>query len=448
MNEILTKAPACTALRNGVELYTLQTHRFKTARLTVALALPAEEEAAMLYSLVLGVMRRGSEAYPSLAALNRRLDELYGTTLTVRNFLHGDTHVLALTAEMLEDDFLPPSHGGTMRLLESVAEVMADMLLHPLTDEQGLLRSEAVEAEKVTQCDSIRAEANDPRTYAAMRFRRLMCEGEPHGITLGGTVEAVEATTPADVTRAWHRILSEAACTVFYVGRATADRVCEALLNSLGDWTPTPVAVPQTRLHKAPDTPRRVEEERPVGQGRLCMGWTVNTAAATLDRAAGDDAPMTVFNEIMGPMQGSLLFAYLREELGLCYECSSSFDLTKGIFSVACGIRSDRVEEAETAARYVLDGVITHGISQARVDLAVTSLLNGYRQIPDSPAAMENFWLRGVLDQWMETPARRMERISAVTAEDVTRVAASLLPDTVYFLKGTLPADEWEEDDL
>ena len=41
-----------------------------------------------------------------------------------------------------------------------------------------------------------------------------------------------------------------------------------------------------------------------------------------------------------------------------------------------------------------------------------------------------------------------MERIASVTAEDVQRVAASLLPDTVYFLKGTLPDDEWEEDDL
>lgn len=443
MNDILTQKPHRTVLRDGVELYTLQTHRFKTARLTLSLALPAEEEAAMLYSLVLGVMRRGTEGSPSLAHLNRRLDELYGTTLTVRNFLHGDTHVLALTAEMLEDDFLPPNHRGVMQVLEEVVAVLSDMVLHPLTDENGCLRATAVAAEKVTQCDSIRAEVNDPRTYAAMRFRRLMCAGEPHGISLGGTVETVEAATPADVTHAWQRMIRDAACTFFYVGRAPATRVADVIARAFEGWMPHPVAVPPTLLHQPPATPRRVEEERPIGQGRLCMGWTVDAA----DHAAHDDVSMMVFNELMGPMQGSLLFAHLREELGLCYECTSSFDLSKGIFSVICGIRSDRVAEAEAAVCRVLAGVVSHGVSAEQVRPAITSLMNGYRQIPDSPAAMENFWLRGILNGCMETPASRMERLAAVSADDVWKVAERLIPDTVYFLKGTRPDEAWDEED-
>ena len=121
---------------SAITLHHTRTDRFKTARLSLFTVLPADERLSPLVTLLYGILRRGSESYPRLALLNQRLDELYGTTLTIRNYLHGDRHVVCYTAEMLESAFLPP-HDAHMDVLGGVMELLADMILRPLRDESG-----------------------------------------------------------------------------------------------------------------------------------------------------------------------------------------------------------------------------------------------------------------------------------------------------------------------
>ena len=173
--------------------------RFKTARLSLVWVFPADRVESPLTTLLCGIFRRGSESYPRLALLNRRLDELYGTTLTVRNYLHGDRHVVCYTADMAEQAFLLPADAHT-DIPGGVTELLADMILRPLTDENGILRADNVEKEKQTLCDSIRAQRNDTRAFAGNRLREIMCKDEPYGISIDGTVEQVMAMTPEEVT--------------------------------------------------------------------------------------------------------------------------------------------------------------------------------------------------------------------------------------------------------
>ena len=79
-----------TPLNPAATLRHTRDTRFKTARLSLVWVFPADAEASPLTTLLFGIYRRGSEKYPRLALLNRRLDELYGTTLTIRNYLYGD----------------------------------------------------------------------------------------------------------------------------------------------------------------------------------------------------------------------------------------------------------------------------------------------------------------------------------------------------------------------
>ena len=162
---MMTPTPVRIPLSDAVTLYAIQTDRFKTARLSIYTMMPADEVQSPLGTLLFGILRRGTQKYPRLSLLNRRLDELYGTTLTLRNFLRGDDHVLSFTAEMLSDAYTFSGDNGN--ILEGTMEVMAEMLLHPLRDMQGLLRRDTVEAEVISMIDGIRAEVNDPRTYAA-----------------------------------------------------------------------------------------------------------------------------------------------------------------------------------------------------------------------------------------------------------------------------------------
>ncbi len=430
-------------LAAAIPLCHIGTSRFKTARLTFLSVRPADAAESPLATLYYGILRRGSEEYPRLALLNRRLDELYGSTLTIRNYIHGDEHIISFTAEMLADDYRLPGDTET-DILDGVMELLSDMLLHPLRDENGLLRTEAVEAEKQSLADSLRSISNDTRTFAADRFRRLMCEGEPYGISIGGTPEEVAQITPAAVTAHGEHHMSAACCAVFYAGAASVDTVVALWNRHFSAWHP--IAAPRTETcpHPIPVMPKRGEDSRPVAQGKLCIGWSCG------ERCAGSElgrvAAWMVCNELFGVMPTSLLFRHVRETLGLCYYCESALDLSKGILWVSSGIRSDTRDEAESAIRETFARLQAGDFEPADVETAKLTLLDSYRQIEDSQGAMESFIIRQMLDGTDHTPEAYMQAIAAITPADVVAEARRFCPDTTYFLRGTASAAAGEED--
>lgn len=418
--------------------------RFKTARLSLFTVMPAHPDGSPLTTLLFGIYRRGSEHYPRLALLNRRLDELYGTTLTIRNYLHGDSHVVVYTAEMPEQAFLPLSDSH-MDILGGVMELLADMILRPLRDGDGCLRRAAVEAEKTALCDSLRSLRNDTRAYAGNRLREIMCAGEPYGLSIGGTVEQVEAMTVHEVTNHHKALLNATRMEVFYTGRASAETVAAAWDKAFGGWNPILMQTPPTLPHKPPVTSSTHTEDMEVSQGKLCMGWSCGENFTTLRDRPDELAAYTVCNELFGVMQSSRLFRHVREELGLCYFCDSALDMTKGILWVSCGISPESRAEAETAIRAELTAIQKGSITPEEVELAKLSLQNAYRQMGDSQSSLEVFALNRMLCGTHDTPEAELSRIMAVTPADVSRVAKTFVPDTVFFLNGTARG-EGEED--
>ena len=433
-------------LNPAVTLHHTHDPRFKTARLSLFTVMPAHRDESPLTTLLFGILRRGSEHYPRLSLLNRRLDELYGTTLTIRNYLHGDAHVICYTAEMPEQVFLPDVDSD-MDILGGVTALLADMILYPLRDPDGILRAEAVEKEKMSLCDSLRALKNDTRAYAGNRLREIMCEGEPYGISIGETVAQVMAITPAEVTARHRALLEQTRMEVFYTGRSSPHEVMAAWRRGFGEWSPTSLPSITPVGHTPPKALRTVVEDMAVSQGKLCMGWSCGEDYGTLRDQPDTLAAYAVCNELFGVMQSSLLYRHVREELGLCYFCDSALDMTKGILWVSCGIRPDRFTEAREAICRQFSAIQEGEITPADVELAKLSLQNSYRQIGDSQSSMEVFRFCRLINGTADSPAEEMARISVVTPADVVRVANRFRPDTVFFLNGTTCGEEEEDVD-
>ena len=435
----MTSSPMPThrRLSDAVGLHTIRTNAFKTARLSLYTLLPAHPEDSPMATLLFGILRRGSQAYPKLSLLNRRLDELYGTTLTLRNFLIGDKHILSFTAEMLEEDFLPA--GETCDILQGTMDVFAEMLCRPLTDDRGYLRPAVVEQEKISLCDSIRADVNDPRTYAAMRTRQITCEGEPYGVSLSGDVDQIMAITPEEVTQAFEDHAQASVWEVYYTGRASADRVEKCFVQSFGNALPSPMHIPETKPHRPTSVPKLVEESLPVEQGKLCMTWSRRIHDKALYPAA------VVLCELLGVMQSAILFRTVREEIGLCYYCDAAYEGSKGILTVASGIHPRNRDAAEQAIMNALEKIQDVQLDSADVELAKLSLQNAYSQIPESPAAMEAYWFRRLIEGDDIPPENMLARLLAVTPDDVVTVARDFVLDTVYFLNAETCDGEEDE---
>ena len=92
-----------------LSLCVLPTDKFKAGLLSLSAVLPIDRDKTPMTTLLLSVLLRGCQKFPSLEAINRRLDYLFGTELSIRNFYRGDVQVIGFTAELLDAAYLPES---------------------------------------------------------------------------------------------------------------------------------------------------------------------------------------------------------------------------------------------------------------------------------------------------------------------------------------------------
>ena len=432
--------PTLYKITPAVNLRAIQTDRFKNAQLSVSLILPADRELSPLTTLLFSVLRRGTEQYPTIKELNYALDMLYGASLSYRNTFFGDCQVIGFVLETLGERYLPC--GERLSPLEKGLGVIEQMLFHPLLDQNGLLREDAVQSEIQNTCDDIRAQINDTRSYARMRLRECMFAGQPYGASLVGKVEQVEGFTAEMLTAHHKKILQSARIECFYVGCDDPAYVASLLQGVFAAAPATQLPMPDTQIVPAREKTLYVNEDLSVAQGKLEIGLCTGITPDHPDAVA-----QSVFNELFGGSSVSRLFLNLREKNSLCYHCYSSAVAHKGIITVSCGIHPDNREIAEREIFAQLQKLQQKPVGKAELRMAQKSLINVLRQCTDSPAALQSFWFgRQVFYGSSGSPEQMIERVKQVTVQDVLRVARAVKPDTVYFLNGTLTGEDADDE--
>ena len=429
-----------------------QTEKFKTEMLSLSVALPIQGQKPYMTSLLLSVLLRGTESYPDISAINRRLDYLFGTELSVRNFYRGDAQVFGLCANVLGKEYLPEDAPEREMLLSQVVAMMREIFFSPVLDENGLLCARYVESEKQLQRDAIRAKKNHPQSYSMDRLRKLMFDSEPCGISLYGTEEEVMAVTPEELTTYWKTLFADLTLHAFYVGASETDSVVDALTNGLGmAKTATETieknnsAIPLTDVAsiKRRQDEQRVCEDLPVHQSALCIG--IRTPAAVQDE---DFFACALYNELLGSSSPvSKLFINVREKLGLCYSCFSAYNAYKGALTICCSLEGDRIAEAEAEIRKQLAALAAGDISDEEWQAAQKSMANAYRQMSDSPSAMEVYYLGRALAGVSISPEEASARMAALSRADVVRVAQKMQIDTVFILHPTAAGEEQSDEE-
>lgn len=421
-----------------------QTDRFKSERLSLSIVLPIEKT-AYLTSLLFSVLLRGTERYPTVAALNRRLDYLYGAELSVSNHYCGDCHTVGFSVEFLSDDYLGTDAGT---LLPDLCELMAQILFRPALDENGLLNGHYVESEKRLQCDAIRAKQSNPNAYTAQRLNTLMYGQEPAGIPMLGTEKEVMAVTPELLSAYWRALLRTLRLEFFYVGNADT----EALQRAIGDAFAcemrvsdgaVPVSQPCGEAPCKRDT-RYVEDTLPVKQGHLAIG--LRAAECTLC----DDLfyACTFFNELLGGSPVSKLFMNVREKLSLCYSCYSAYMAYKGAIVICCGLDNANRERAETEIMAQIRAIADGDFTDEEWRAAQKSLENAYWQKNDSPRAMEAYYFGRALVGRELSIEDCLARFARLTRDEVMAAAARFTTDVVFFLRADPNALGGGEEDL
>ena len=107
-------------IANGVYFNTIIDERFKTSRIALVMQTELNREKVSANALVPNILTRSCKEYPTSLKLNRKLDMLYGVSLSCSSSKLGETQMLVISAAGLDDRYSPDG--------EPIYSQMADLL--------------------------------------------------------------------------------------------------------------------------------------------------------------------------------------------------------------------------------------------------------------------------------------------------------------------------------
>ena len=308
---------------------------------------------------------------------------------------------------------------------DEAADLLADALARPRFD------MDAVERVRAQALSVIRSQENDPGSIAATEMARRMWGDHPYGSPLTGSTESVSALTREDLVAAHARVIARDRVIVSAAGdidAAALGLLVDRILGGLPAQATAPLPTrPELQLTGATtvidwDSPQTV----------------VRFAQQGLPIDDPDYFAAVVLNHILGGGGfSSRLMDEIREKRGLTYGVGTS--LSNQVLADSWGggmaTANDRTAEAvallrETWAR-LRDGVSEQELTDAKTYLTGEYPLrfDGNRRISGILAGMQ---LMGMTPDYINT---RNDRVEAVTAADVRRVAQRMLdPDALEFV--------------
>ena len=413
------------SLLPGITLRCFQDSRFKQGCLSIQFLRVMDRQEAAMNALLPAVLLRGCKTAPDLRDITLRLDDLYGASVGALVRRVGDYQTTGLHCSFISDRFAMEND----RVLEWMVAFLKELLLEPVTEKGGFLKS-YVNSEKKNLIAAIESRLNDKRAYAAGRLLEEMCQKDSYGIPRLGEKSAVQAVTPEALYAHYRQVMTESSVELFYVGDAQPQQVAALLTPIFAELERNYVNLPKQTDFRDKAGGNHTET-MDVSQGKLAMGFVT---PITLRHEAF--AVMQVLNMVLGGGMTSKLFMQVREKRSLCYDISSGYHGSKGIVTVCAGIDCDKKETVHKEVLAQLEECCKGNITQEELVAAKEALISSLRGIHDTPGAIEGYYASGVLSGLGLTPAQYMEKVRAVTPEQVAQAANSLQLHTVYFLKG------------
>ncbi len=313
-------------------------------------------------------------------------------------------------------------------LTENQDEAMAllrDALVSPRFDQS------AIDRVRAQVLSGIRSDANDPNRIAGATLDALAFGDHPYGSAIDGTEDSVAGLTQADLFEAHENAFSTARVHVGAAGDIRADELgvlIDDLLGGLPD--------------EAPELPDHVEFALDGGTTVVPFETPQSVALfghSGIERDDEDFFAAFIINEVLGGRGvESRLMREVREKRGLTYGVSTFLvpkDFTETYLGQVASA-NDRIAEAIAVIRDEWALMAREGLSQDELDAAKTYLTGSYPLRFDGNAEIAGI-LAGMQSVGLGTDyvANRNDFITAVTLEDVNRVAAELLdPDRLHFV--------------
>jgi predicted Zn-dependent peptidase len=297
----------------------------------------------------------------------------------------------------------------------SDTHVAVDILLDVV--EAPTLSEREVYAERHVILEELAAAQEDPDDVASVMLFHALYPDHPLGRETLGTFESIGGLSRDGVHDFFKRWYQPANLVVTAAGAIDHDLLAEEVAIRFGDRETgeSPVRhAPCDAVDPFVFTPASVE------LAHLAVGWRAPSVESE------DRYPLAVLNHLFGAGPSSFLFQEIREARGLTYSVSSevSQHIGTSALTVHCGTAPSQAVQLLDLIEEITHRLARRGIDREALARAKGAMRGGMVMGFESPAArMTRLGVGETMRGAVVPVAEHLERIEAVTIDDVRRVA-------------------------
>lgn len=355
-------------------------------------------DTAGITALMAQMLPHGTRRY-SRRQITERVDRLGGALSG-----YSGRNSFGLTAHFLAED------------LDDALDLTVEALFHPT------FPPEELERQRQLTLASIAAQEDSVETVAYREALRELFTVHPYRFLPTGTAESVAALTRADLV-AFHAAYARPASTAFVVaGDVDADAVFDAVETLTRDLSAEPPTPPTPPVEPPLTQTREKMLQREQQQAMVVYGF--HTMTLTDPRRD----VLTVLDAVLSgaAMPGGRLHAALRgQELVYYVFGVPLMGLDPGAYVIYAGTSPERVPQVRAEIERILGEIAADGPTEEEMALARRAAIAAQRDDLQTNSALAQTIALDVIygfgpDHWESLE----ERLQAVTAEEVRRLAA------------------------
>jgi predicted Zn-dependent peptidase len=319
--------------------------------------------------------------------------------------------------------------------LDLAMDVLADMVLHPLLDAKEMERERSVVQQE------IRRNRDQPGVWVSELLSQAFFGDQPLGWSTAGneeTVATIQRQHFLDYMDAWY----VPANTVMSVAGNVNHQEVVALASRHFQDRPARSSPSFLPLDSDLPTQRVAVDSRPISQANLAM------ALPSFARKDPDRYALMIFNSLLGRGMSSRLFKEVRERRGLAYSVGSSVSryFDTGVLVISAGVALQNLNEAVRVIVDELRKLVDEPVGEEEMTKVRDYSVGSFRLSLETPMALGQ---RGgelllTMDE-IEPIESVVEKLRAITADDVMRVARRIVQPDKLVLAVVGPDVEHEE---
>lgn len=409
-------------IRNdSYHLNMVSTKKFKTTRIQISFAGPFREDTVTSRSLLPYLLSAVSEKFPTRESMTVYLEDMYAANLNVGVSKIGLTHFLSFDLSFIDDDYTFENEP----LFESSLHFLHEIIFYPKFDQQIFIEESRLLKEFYD------ASYANKMKYTIKKHHETMFKDEKYRVNALGNIDSLSKLTISDLQKTYLKMINEDLVIITIVGDIDFDKT-QKLVKDIFEFNGNaylPILLDtQTKFVEEVTT---VCETIDVNQAKLVIGYR-NVPFYLAD----DYFETLLFNNIFGASSESMLFQEIREEKGLVYFINSSYDPYKGVMFVMSGINQDDFDDVNKTVDEVLEKIIKGDFAEELLSVAKTIIINRLIESLDNGHAILTRFHRNSLFGLEFDIEDMIGQIKHVSKNDISEVAAKLVKDTVYLLRG------------